>query len=197
MRVIARIVSLLPFPLLYLLSDFLYFVLYYIVGYRKVVIKHNLQLAFPKKTSAEIKDLTKKFYKNLSDTGVEVLKAYRLSGKEFEERISITNQEEILQFYKQNKAVLVMTSHQCNWEWLLLSCSYKLPYAVDAVYQKLKNKASDDFFLALRSKFGARLIEKKQSIKHLLSTSGELKIIAMVSDQSPQKVTKISFKPRF
>jgi len=48
-------VSLLPLRVLYVLSDFVYFLLYYVFGYRKKVVMSNLLQAFPEKTHEEIK----------------------------------------------------------------------------------------------------------------------------------------------
>ena len=48
------IISILPFRLLYFLSDGFYILLYYIIGYRKKVVTNNLKLAFPEKTNQEI-----------------------------------------------------------------------------------------------------------------------------------------------
>ena len=42
-------ISLLPFPLLYALSDLLCVLLYYVVGYRKKVVMENLKNSFPEK----------------------------------------------------------------------------------------------------------------------------------------------------
>ena len=41
------VISKLPFPLLYLFSDFVCFLLYRVLGYRKEVVRSNLKQAFP------------------------------------------------------------------------------------------------------------------------------------------------------
>ena len=48
-------ISKLPFGMLYLISDFLYLILYKIIGYRTKVVRSNLENSFPDKTSSEIK----------------------------------------------------------------------------------------------------------------------------------------------
>ncbi len=59
--------SLLPFWALYLLSDILYYVLYYIVGYRREVVFKNLKKSFPEKSSDDLKRIEKLFYRSLGD----------------------------------------------------------------------------------------------------------------------------------
>ena len=44
----------LPFWILYGLADIAYVVIYYVVGYRKKVVKENLRNSFPEKTDKEI-----------------------------------------------------------------------------------------------------------------------------------------------
>ena len=73
------LISLLPFPLLYLLSDFVYFILFYCIGYRKKVILTNLRNAFPEKSDAEINVIFKSFYHYLCDLIFEVLKVLTIS----------------------------------------------------------------------------------------------------------------------
>ena len=58
------LLSLLPLRVLYMLADFVYVVLYYLVGYRKKVVMKNLEIAFPEKTGAERIRIAKNFYKN-------------------------------------------------------------------------------------------------------------------------------------
>ena len=40
-------ISLLPFKVLYFLSDILYLILYYIINYRKEIISKNIDNSFP------------------------------------------------------------------------------------------------------------------------------------------------------
>ena len=68
--------SLLPLRVLYLLSDFFYFIIYHVAGYRKNVVMHNLAIAFPEKTETERKAIAKKFYRNFTDFLVETIKLF-------------------------------------------------------------------------------------------------------------------------
>ncbi len=46
-------ISLLPLRVLYFLSDGMYALIYYIIGYRKKVVMHNLNITFPEKSEKE------------------------------------------------------------------------------------------------------------------------------------------------
>ena len=83
------IISLLPFPLFYLLSDGIYFLLYRIIGYRKTVVYENLKNSFPEKTHEELKEIEKKFYHYLCDLFLETLKTLTISKEEAINRCSL------------------------------------------------------------------------------------------------------------
>ncbi|PID93386.1 MAG: lipid A biosynthesis acyltransferase, partial [Bacteroidetes bacterium] len=72
------LISILPFRLLYMLSDILFVVVYYIVGYRKKVVFENLTLAFPEKSKEEIKEIQKKSYRHFVDIFMEMIKSFTI-----------------------------------------------------------------------------------------------------------------------
>ena len=59
--ILYRLISWLPFPLLYAAAWLAYLVLYYVTAYRKAVVRQNLGRAFPEKSEAEITALAKAF----------------------------------------------------------------------------------------------------------------------------------------
>ena len=116
---ILRLLSKLPLSVLYVFASFLYVVVYYLVGYRKKVVFDNLQKSFPEKSIREIKAIQKRFYKNLADVIVEILKTNSISEKEMAKRVVIKNPEVIEDIVTgDEQSILGLTGHICNWEWL-------------------------------------------------------------------------------
>ena len=181
-----KIISRLPFSVLYTLADILYVLLFHVIAYRKKVVFENLRKSFPEKTPIEIRSIAKGFYKNLIDVILETVKLLTISEEELRKRVAMDNPETIMQFRAQNRPVVVLTSHQCNWEWLLVSCSLQLDYPVDAVYLRLNNSFSNNLMLSIRSRFGANMIEKNELFKSLISRKEIARIIAMIGDQAPR-----------
>jgi KDO2-lipid IV(A) lauroyltransferase len=72
-------IAILPFPLLYALSDGIYFILYYLVGYRKKVVLDNLAKSFPSYSEADRVAIAKKFYRNFCDQWLETIKLLTMS----------------------------------------------------------------------------------------------------------------------
>lgn len=181
-----RLFSKTPFFLLYPISRFLYIFIYYILGYRKKVVFNNLKNSFSEKGEQEIKIIAKDFYKNLLDVLLETIKMMTISKKDLVERVYIENPEVLEKFYLRGKSVIVLTSHQCNWEWLTASSTLQIKHAVDAVYLKLKDKFSEKLMKDIRQRFGGNLVEKDYFIKSLISRKDILKVNALMADQAPR-----------
>ena len=75
------LLSLLPFFILYGISNFISFLLYHIIKYRKEVVFNNLKIAFPTKTEAERIIIAKQFYRYFTDAFIETIKFISLSKK--------------------------------------------------------------------------------------------------------------------
>lgn len=180
-------VSKLPFRVLYLLSDGLYFLLFYVVGYRKKVVAKNLELVFPEKTEQEITAIKKKFYKHLCDMFLEMAKTMTISEKELKKRFKITNPEELKRLEKLNKSIILIFGHYASWEWSIVLQNY-INFKGFAVYKKLANKHFDKLVRDIRSKFNTTLISTKETIHTITQTEleGTKSITGFLSDQSPR-----------
>lgn len=179
--------SKLPFKLLYLISDGLYILLHYIIGYRKKVVDSNLKLVFPNKTETERNAIRKKFYKHLCDMFLEMAKTMSLSEKELKKRFHITNPEEFKRLESLNKSIIVLYGHYASWEWSLVLQTY-INFKGYAVYKKLANKYFDKLICDIRSKFNTKLISTKETISIINKNEakGVKSITGFLSDQSPR-----------
>lgn len=186
-----RLFALLPFWVLYLWADFIGWLAFSVIGYRKAVVIDNLKKSFPEKSDQEIKQIARRFYRNLGDIIVESLKVIGLSEKQLQKRVSYKNYPILEDRLKEGNSVIVMTPHSGNWEWLLLACSYllvKSGFGVDAVYSPLSSQFFDRLMIKIRSKFGAdptpMNMVLRNVIKHKRDKSNP-RVVAMVADQRP------------
>ena len=180
--------ALLPFRVLYLLSDVLFFFIYYIVGYRKKVTRRNLAAAFPKKNDKERLKIEKQFYHHFCDYFVETIKLFHISDKEMESRMVFKNMELIRDFAKQGKSVIFYLGHYGNWEWVTsIKLSLKNDMEATQIYRPLKNKVFDDLFLNLRKRFGSIGISKNNVLRPLVKFRQEKQkiVIGFMADQTP------------
>lgn len=182
-----KLLSYLPMSWLYAIGDSLYFVAYHILGYRKAVVMNNMRNAFPDKPEKEIKLLAKEFYRRFGEFIVETLKAFTISQKELSKRVKFINVPDVQHHADNNQSIVVIASHQFNWEWALLTGCIVLPFPVDAVYQRLSNKSFDKLLLDTRSRFGGKPIEKSKVLREVIKTKDRLRALGIVADQSPRK----------
>lgn len=182
------LISWLPLPVLYVLSDILYYLVYHIAGYRRKVVRKNLILSFPEKNITQIKEIEHKFYRYFCDLMVETFYLMHISKEEFLRRISYKNLDLITEQYKNKKSVMMMTAHFGNWEWLA-SMSMLLPVGspMYGIYKKLSNKNFDKFMYDQREKFGGTNIETQELFRTLLRkrSDNEYGTYCMISDQRP------------
>ena len=150
-------------------------------------MEENLRLAFPEKTSVEIKVITTKFYRHLADLVVEVIKTLSLSEKELERRVEFSNLDVPLKYLHSGQSIIVLAGHLCNWEWLLSACTLKGKYPIDAVYKPLNSKFSDQLMRSIRSKFGANPIAMKDTLRDQVNKKNIPHGLGMVADQTPMK----------
>lgn len=180
-----KLLSRLPFSVLYAFSDFLNVVSYYVIGYRINVVRKNLRSSFPEKSQSELKKIEKQFYKDLCDYGVETLKLLTISKEELMKRLVYKNPEIAQPFADSGQSIILLTSHQFNWEWLLTSGCLYLPFKVDFVYQRQSSKLFDNFSLESRSRFGAYPVERSQVAREAIRRKNVLRGVAIMADQFP------------
>ena len=181
-------VSILPFRLLYAVSDVLYVVLYHIVGYRKQTVQENLKLVFPDKSEAERQLITKRFYHHLCDMILEAIKSMSISVEDMKARFKFTNIELIKEFEKQNKSIVLMCAHYGSWEWIFIIQTY-VKFRGYAVYKRLNNIYFDKLVRGIRARYNSYLVTTKETIPTLIENKkkGVLTMNGFVSDQTPKK----------
>ncbi|GLU44685.1 lysophospholipid acyltransferase family protein [Allomuricauda sp. NBRC 101325] len=180
------LISRLPFKVIYFISDGVYALLYYVIGYRKKVVRNNLELVFPEKSIKERLAIEKKFYKHMCDMFLEMIKTMGISKKEIQKRFTVTNIEVLHDLEDKGINTMLMLPHYASWEWVL-SLNLQIKSKGYGIYQKIQNKYFDKMVRDIRSKFNTQLISTKESRKILKAAneSKELTMVGIISDQSP------------
>ncbi|MFB1041139.1 MAG: lysophospholipid acyltransferase family protein [Polaribacter sp.] len=181
------ILSRLPMSILYMKSDFFYFLIYYVFRYRKQVVLDNLKLAFPEKPEVELLRIRKKFFKHLMDLMVESVKAFSISEKEILKRYTYSNPELVNKYAAEGRSIALMGAHQSNWEW-----SISLPKVLDidmyGAYTKLNNTYYEKVVRDSREKFGVIGYKTSEMVRGMQKrfSAKQQGAYILLSDQSPQ-----------
>jgi KDO2-lipid IV(A) lauroyltransferase len=178
------LISLLPLRVLYILSDALYGLAFYIVKYRRDVVMNNLKIAFPEKTEEERLRIAKKFYHNLVDTFIETIKMISASDK-FILRHFTGNWEVLNNVYPTGRKVHLFIGHNFNWEWGNVAGAHELKFPFIGIYLPLSNKIFDRLFIKLRSRGGTILVRATHMREDILPHRNKQYLIGMAADQNP------------
>lgn len=182
-----HLISVLPFWLLYGVSDVLFVLIYYVFGYRKKVVSLNLQNAFPGKSAKERKDIEWKFYRHLCDTIVETLKLLTISPWKLRKRVSFdTHMKELFgKFNSEKKSMVAVMGHCGNWEWAGCAFSLEFEQQLYAIYHPLSNKQFDKLLYNMRARFGNKLIAMKDVLREMIKNKNEVCVNTFIADQTP------------
>ena len=176
--------SLLPYPLLYLLSDIIFLIMYRVIGYRKEVVFTNLKNSFPNKSKQELKKIMSDFYRHLCDIIMESVKGFTISEKQLRKRLIIKNPEFSNYYADKGQSIIFVGGHYNNWEICAQAFALYSNHKCIGIYKPLSNALINDKIYTSRSKYGMHLISMKQT-KKSFEYGDEPKAIVFGSDQNP------------
>jgi Kdo2-lipid IVA lauroyltransferase/acyltransferase len=181
-----RLLSRLPFGVLYLIADLLFLVLYRVIRYRRGVVEDNLRHAFPAREAREIRQLGKAYYRHLSQVVVEILKMLTISEQEIRKRIELEHADIVQNYIRGGSSVLILASHLCNWEWIASALRLHAGCEAAGVYKPLSNPLFDRLMIDVRNRFGnTPLIPKETAVRDILRMHKKPILFGLVADQSP------------
>jgi len=179
--------SLLPLPVLYVFATAVYWILYYVAGYRRAVVRSNLELSFPEKSREEIKLIEKRYYKYLAALIFEVIKMSTISKKELNKRYVFKNIDRMNAYFERGESVLACSAHYGNWEWGTLAIGLHVKAANFAIYKPLSNGIFNKWFHDTRTRFGNQLVAMRQTFRALNESKNAPSLFLFGNDQAPPK----------
>ena len=183
--------SLLPFGVLYGISDVMFMIIYYVVRYRRRLVRTNLVSSFPEKETKEVDSIERRFYHWLCDYFVETIKLLSISDRGLLKHIEFRGVEQMEECFDRGQDCAAILGHYCNWEWLSATgLAFKRhPDAVmGLIYHPLTNDAMDQLFIDIRSAHKGVCINKRHILRHLVEYRREQRrtLFGYISDQTPK-----------
>ena len=179
-------ISLLPFPLLYVVSDFLYLVIYRFLGYRKQVVLSNLRNSFPEKSEAEIKAIAAQFYAWFCDLTLETLKTLTVGPEAVRKRVTFEGIDILREYARQNRSIILVLGHYGNWE--LAGARYSQEKDIPqlyVIYHPLANPHFDRLLHHMRTRHGTKLYKMREASRDMMRDRGIVTATAFIADQTP------------
>jgi len=181
------LLSLLPLSLLFFFARLLYYLLYYVIGYRKKVVRQNLTHSFPEKSSIEIKVIEKKFFLYLAELIFEIIKMSSISKAETLKRVKFTGLERLETHFAAGESILACTGHYGNWELGTLALGLSISAKTMVIFKPISNKIFETWFDCMRTKYGNVFIAMRQTLRGMATYKNEPTLLCFASDQSPTR----------
>lgn len=179
---LVQLCRLIPFRILYGISDILFVIIYYLIPLRRKIALENMHNAFPALTAAEIKSIYKKHVHFMCDMTLETLKGFTLDEVALTKRWRVTNPEFIEPYRK--KSIIIVAAHYANWEWGVC-LQHQLNYSCVNIYKPIRNKLINDYILAARKQLGVNALAVKDAAQYFLSNREIPQAYALIADQHP------------
>jgi KDO2-lipid IV(A) lauroyltransferase len=179
------LVSLLPLRALYLLSDCMYVIVYYMIGYRRKIVMQNLSSAFPEKSPDELNRISRSFFRNLTDSLVEMIKLFSASRAFLDQHMVIENAEIFEQLRQSGRKCHLHLGHIFNWEYANRVMPFLTRYPFLVVYMPLSNKIFEKLFRHIREKEGTILLPATEMSRAILPYRDRPYLLTLVADQAP------------
>ena len=182
------LLSLLPFRVLYLLSDFFFLIIYRVLRYRVKIVRNNLETSFPEKSEEELRSIERKFYHCLCDYFVETVKVMTLSKRQMQRRMVFKGVEKLDECVAEGQSCAVYLGHIFNWEWITSLPLWVSPKArCGQLYHSLENPVFDRLFLQLRERWGSECIALVDILRKTVEYKQKKQpsIIGYIGDQVP------------
>jgi KDO2-lipid IV(A) lauroyltransferase len=180
-----RLLSSLPLPVWYAVGSFFAWLAEHVIRHRRGIIDMQLAACFPDRDAAWIRDTRRDFYRSFGQVSVEIVKAATMTPAEIDRRVIFHRMEAARAALVAGQSVMVVTSHNCNWEWLLLKLSIGMGHPLHAAYKPLKGRFGDRLMLTIRSRFGAEMIPARRLLMKALRHRGPARVLGIVADQAP------------
>lgn len=181
------LISILPFPVFYFFSDIIFVIVYYVLEYRKKVVTENLRNSFPEKSKKEISQLRRRFFRYFCDMSLEIFKTLTIRKSSMLKHCRFN--EESLQLIKklhdEKKSIILVLGHLGNWEWSGNTFSILCKQQLYVIYHPLENKYFNRLIIGMRTRFGTKLIEMKNTFRDMAARKNEINATAFIADQTP------------
>ena len=190
-RLLSALFGVLPFSVVHRISNFLAFVLYRVVGYRKKVVFTQLRHSFPSKSAEEIEKIAKESYLNIADLMVESLKSLTMTAQEIADRYPIHGAEIVKKFQDEDRTVFIVSGHVNNWEWLAAAIPAVVQPKFIVIFKPVKDKKVMDYLTRIRTAGGTYLVPMRETYDHIEQHKHEANSYGFMADQSPSNTKNL------
>lgn len=194
-KIFKFLVLLFPKKVVKIFLDGISYLVYLFNFEHKKYAKANLDLVYEKSLTEEKKwDIVRESYRNLFYNLYEFIENSTLELEELEKKITLENEQVLLNAINTNKKIILVSAHYGNWEYITsyISLKYK---PTTMVGRHMNNKYLNKDMEENRNKHNSQMLVKAKSAKGLIKALKDGRIVGLATDQhiDPNKGVIIDF----
>ena len=175
----------------YFVENFLFFLLCYVLRYRRRVVQENLRNSFPEKSERERWIIRRRFYRTLAEIFIDTVDLARRSTSRARETLSIEGFEEQVQRVK-GRDWIAMLAHFGCWEYCSYWGLFEPSQMIVAVYHPLRSPVMECLYQRLRNSFYATTVAMNDCVRFYLrhretGVDGKNMVLGLIADQNPPR----------
>ncbi len=179
------LVALLPFRVMYAISDLTFLIIFHLIGYRRKVVRANLVNSFPERSEQEINKIEKDFYQYFCDLLLETLKTLTITPKQLKKRVLFEDTSPFRKYFDKKQSVIIVMGHMGNWELAGARFGVENLHKLNTIYHPLSNSFFEKLIVRMRTRLGNGLYPMNEVYKRMLQDKDQVTATAFIADQSP------------
>ncbi len=175
----------------YVVENLLYFLLCYVLRYRRKVVRRNLRNSFPEKSERELAEICRRFYRTLAELFVDTINMAHMSADKARTVLTVKGLEEHRAAVK-GRDWIALTAHYGCWEYCSYWGLYEPSQMLVAVYHPLRSVVMERFYQRLRNYENSTTVAMKECLRFYLRNretgiDGKNLVMGLIADQNPPR----------
>jgi KDO2-lipid IV(A) lauroyltransferase len=154
-------------------------------GWRRDLVRRQLARCLPELEPTARSTIEADHYRHIGQVAAELIGQRFLDRESFATRVRLEQDAPLQSMLAGRGRVLILSAHHSNWEWLLQRLATTFGESLTAAYKPTRRAWVDERLRALRERLGGRMIKAQELVPHLLAQRGQVRLLAMLADQSP------------
>ena len=150
---------------------------------RRRILLDNLAAAFPQMSPGEIRRIGRACVGNFGATVLEFLGSLRLSREDILSRVRLVGEEHFAAARARGKGVFLLSAHLGSWELGALRAGM-IADPIAPVVRPLDNPLLEEDLARRRTRFGNRVIAKRDAAREILRAMRRNETVAILVDQN-------------
>jgi len=197
-RAFVSFLTYLPHKYILLSGRLLGRVMYFADVPHRRIVRRNLKFVYPEWTPKYIQEVSLKIFQNIGITFIEICQIACIPKENILSGTKVIGKKILLNAIKENQGAILISAHLGNWEIVAPFLSANMGKRASMVGRRLRVKLINRLINGLRTRFGAKVIDKEAGMPKMMRAIREGKLLGIMLDQGTQSSmgVKVNFFDR-